>query len=135
MAYTAIDNSRSVIQHYGKKGMKWKKRRGIENYDYNEMDVASGQELRDDDADLAAIKSYKNQQALNGPADYKKLEGIYGKNKVTRQMMEKFQKNVYGKLINDRVKAREDRYRTLRDRKNKVNKMSTLNIGNGSPRL
>ena len=135
MSYTAIDNSRSVIQHYGKKGMKWKKRRGIENYDYNEMDVASGQELRDDDADLAAIKSYKNQQALNGPADYKRLEGIYGKNKVTRQMMEKFQKNVYGKLINDRVKAREDRYRTLRDRKNKVNKMSTLNIGNGSPRL
>ena len=135
MTYTAIDNSRSVIQHYGKKGMKWKKRRGIENYDYNEMDVASGQELRDDDADLAAIKSYKNQQALNGPADYKRLEGIYGKNKVTRQMMEKFQKNVYGKLINDRVKAREDRYRTLRDRKNKVNKMSTLNIGNGSPRL
>lgn len=135
MAYTSIDNSRSVIQHYGKKGMKWKKRRGIENYDYNEMDVASVQELRDDDADLAAIKSYKNQQALNGPADYKKLEGIYGKNKVTRQMMEKFQKNVYGKLINDRVKAREDRYRTLRDRKNKVNKMSTLNIGNGSPRL
>lgn len=135
MTYTAIDDSRSVIQHYGKKGMKWKKRRGIENYDYNEMDVASGQELRDDDADLAAIKSYKNQQALNGPADYKRLEGIYGKNKVTRQMMEKFQKNVYGKLINDRVKAREDRYRTLRDRKNKVNKMSTLNIGNGSTRL
>lgn len=135
MAYTAIDNSLSVIKHYGKKGMKWKKRRGIENYDVNEMDVASGQELRDDDADLAAIKSYKNQQALNGPADYKRLEGIYGKNKVTRQMMEKFQKNVYGKLINDRVKAREDRYRTLRDRKNKVNKMSTLNIGNGSPRI
>lgn len=135
MTYTAIDDSRSVIKHYGKKGMKWKKRRGIENYDVNEMDVASGQELRDDDADLAEIKSYKNQQALNGPADYKRLEGIYGKNKVTRQMMEKFQKNVYGKLINDRVKSREDRYRTLRDRKNKVNKMSTLNIGNGSPRI
>ena len=27
MAYTAIDNSRSVIQHYGKKGMKWRKNR------------------------------------------------------------------------------------------------------------
>lgn len=23
MTYTAIDNSKSVIQHYGKKGMKW----------------------------------------------------------------------------------------------------------------
>ncbi len=23
MSYTAIDNSQSVIQHYGKKGMKW----------------------------------------------------------------------------------------------------------------
>lgn len=23
MSYTAIDNSKSVIQHYGKKGMKW----------------------------------------------------------------------------------------------------------------
>ena len=23
MTYTAIDNSQSVIQHYGKKGMKW----------------------------------------------------------------------------------------------------------------
>lgn len=27
MAYTAIDNSQSVIQHYGKKGMKWRKNR------------------------------------------------------------------------------------------------------------
>lgn len=135
MVYTAIDNSLSVIKHYGKKGMKWKKRRGIENYDVNEMDVATLQDLRDDDADLAAIKSYKNTQALNGPADYKTLERIYGKGKVTRQMMEKFQKNSYGKLIDAKVKSREDRYRTLRDRKNKVNKMSTLNIGNGSPRI
>lgn len=27
MSYTAIDNSQSVIQHYGKKGMKWGVRR------------------------------------------------------------------------------------------------------------
>lgn len=27
MTYTAIDNSKSVIQHYGKKGMKWRKNR------------------------------------------------------------------------------------------------------------
>ena len=27
MTYTAIDDSRSVIQHYGKKGMKWRKNR------------------------------------------------------------------------------------------------------------
>ena len=26
MTYTAIDNSQSVIQHYGKKGMKWRKK-------------------------------------------------------------------------------------------------------------
>lgn len=27
MTYTAIDNSQSVIRHYGKKGMKWRKNR------------------------------------------------------------------------------------------------------------
>lgn len=26
MTYIAIDNSQSVIQHYGKKGMKWRKK-------------------------------------------------------------------------------------------------------------
>lgn len=36
MAYTAIDNSRSVIQHYGKKGMKWRKNRDqADMQDYN----------------------------------------------------------------------------------------------------
>lgn len=56
MAYTAIDNSRSVIQHYGKKGMKWRKNR-IENYDVDAVDVASADDLHKDDADLAYIKS------------------------------------------------------------------------------
>lgn len=40
MSYTAIDDSRSVIQHYGKKGMKWRKNRpqlgdgiGVDQYE------------------------------------------------------------------------------------------------------
>lgn len=40
MSYTAIDNSQSVIQHYGKKGMKWRKNRpqlgdgiGVDQYE------------------------------------------------------------------------------------------------------
>ena len=40
MTYTAIDDSRSVINHYGKKGMKWRKNRpqmgegiGIDQYE------------------------------------------------------------------------------------------------------
>ena len=129
MAYTAIDNSRSVIQHYGKKGMKWRKNR-IENYDVDAVDVASA-----DDADLAYIKSVKDTQALNGPADYKTLEKIHGKNKVTPEILKKFQKNAYGKLIDQKVKSRTDRWNKLRDKARKVNKQSTLNIGNGSPRI
>ena len=134
MAYTAIDNSRSVIQHSGKKGMKWRKNR-IENYDVDAVDVASADDLHKDDADLAYIKSVKDTQALNGPEDYKTLEKIHGKNKVTREMMAKFQKNAYGKLIDQKVKSRTDRWNKLRDKARKVNKQSTLNIGNGSPRI
>lgn len=134
MAYTAIDDSRSVIQHYGKKGMKWRKNR-MENYDVDAVDVASVDDLHKDDADLAYIKSVKDTQALNGPADYKTLEKIHGKNKVTREMMAKFQKNAYGKLIDQKVKSRTDRWNKLRDKARKVNKQSTLNIGNGSPRI
>lgn len=134
MAYTAIDNSRSVIQHYGKKGMKWLKNR-IENYDVDAVDVASADDLHKDDADLAYIKSVKDTQALNGPADYKTLEKIHGKNKVTREIMAKFQKNAYGKLIDQKVKSRNDRWTKLRDKARKINKQSTLNIGNGSPRI
>ncbi|WP_455049624.1 hypothetical protein [Granulicatella adiacens] len=134
MTYTAIDNSRSVIQHYGKKGMKWRKNR-MENYDVDAVDVASADDLHKDDADLAYIKSVKDTQALNGPADYKTLEKIHGKNKVTREIMAKFQKNAYGKLIDQKVKSRTDRWNKLRDKARKVNKQSTLNIGNGSPRI
>ena len=126
MAYTAIDNSRSVIQHYGKKGMKWRKNR-IENYDVDAVDVASADDLHKDDADLAYIKSVKDTQALNGPADYKTLEKIHGKNKVTREIM--------AKLIDQKVKSRTDRWTKLRDKARKINKQSTLNIGNGSPRI
>lgn len=134
MAYTAIDNSKSVIQHYGKKGMKWRKKR-IENYDVDAVDVASADDLHKDDADLAYIKSVKDTQALNGPADYNTLEKIHGKNKVTREIMAKFQKNAYGKLIDQKVKSRTDRWTKLRDKARKINKQSTLNIGNGSPRI
>ena len=134
MAYTAIDNSQSVLQHYGKKGMKWRKKR-IENYDVDAVDVASADDLHKDDADLAYIKSVKDTQALNGPADYKTLEKIHGKNKVTPEILKKFQKNAYGKLIDQKVKSRTDRWNKLRDKARKVNKQSTLNIGNGSPRI
>lgn len=49
MAYTAIDNSRSVIQHYGKKGMKWRKNRAdIEGREMQPLDVATDQERKDD---------------------------------------------------------------------------------------
>lgn len=127
MAYTAIDDSQSVIQHYGKKGMKWRKNRAdIEGREMQPLDVATDQERKADWNDQAAIKSYKDTQALNGPEDYKTLERIYGKNKVTRQMMEKFQKNAYGKLVDAKVKSRMDRVAAWKARANKVNKMSSL---------
>lgn len=127
MTYTAIDDSRSVIQHYGKKGMKWRKNRAdIEGRDILPLDVANDAERKADWYDRAAIKSYKDTRDLNGPADYKTLERIYGKNKVTRKMMEKFQQNAYGKLIDAKVKSRKDRFAQWKARANKVNKMSSL---------
>ena len=127
MAYTAIDNSRSVIQHYGKKGMKWRKNRAdIEGREMQPLDVATDQERKDDWRDQTSIKSYKDTQALNGPADYKILERIYGKNKVTPQMLQKFQKNAYGKLIDDKVKSRMNRVAQWKARAAKVNKMSSV---------
>ena len=128
MAYTAIDDSRSVIQHYGKKGMKWRKNRAdIEGRELQPLDVATGEERNADRYDQVAIKSYKDTQALNGPADYKILERIYGKNKVTPEILKKFQKNAYGKLIDAKVKSRMDRVAQWKARANKVNKMSSLN--------
>lgn len=77
MAYTAIDNSRSVIQHYGKKGMKWRKNRAdIEGRELQPLDVANDAERKADWNDQAAIKSYKDTQALNGPADYKIMDRV-----------------------------------------------------------
>lgn len=109
MSYTAIDNSRSVIQHYGKKGMKWRKNRAdIEGREMQPLDVATDQERKDDWRDQTMIKSYKDTQALNGPADYKILEKIYGKNKVTPEILKKFQKNAYGKLVDAKVKSRTE---------------------------
>lgn len=127
MAYTAIDNSRSVIQHYGKKGMKWRKNRAdIEGREMQPLDVATDQERKDDWRDQTMIKSYKDTQALNGPADYKILEKIYGKNKVTPEILKKFQKNAYGKLVDAKVNSRMNRAATWKARANKVNKMSSL---------
>lgn len=127
MAYKAIDDSRSVINHYGKKGMKWRKNRAdIEGREMLPLDVATDQERKDDWMDRTAIKSYKDTQALNGPADYKILEKIYGKNKVTPEMLKKFQKNAYGKLVDAKVKSRMDRVAQWKARANKVNKMSSL---------
>lgn len=127
MSYTAIDDSRSVIQHYGKKGMKWRKNRAdIEGREMEPLDVATDQERKDDWRDQTMIKSYKDTQALNGPADYKILEKIYGKNKVTPEILKKFQKNAYGKLVDAKVKSRTDRAAAWKARANKVNKMSSL---------
>jgi hypothetical protein len=127
MAYTAIDDSRSVIKHYGKKGMKWRKNRAdIEGREMQPLDVATDQERKDDWRDQTMIKSYKDTQALNGPADYKILEKIYGKNKVTPEILKKFQKNAYGKLIDAKVKSRTDRVAAWKARANKVNKTSSL---------
>lgn len=127
MVYTAIDDSRSVIQHYGKKGMKWRKNRAdIEGREMEPLDVATDQERKDDWRDQTMIKSYKDTQALNGPADYKILEKIYGKNKVTPEILKKFQKNAYGKLVDAKVKSRTDRAAAWKARANKVNKMSSL---------
>lgn len=127
MAYTAIDNSRSVIQHYGKKGMKWRKNRAdIEGREMQPLDVATDQERKDDWRDQTMIKSYKDTQALNGPADYKILEKIYGKNKVTPEILKKFQKNAYGKLVDAKVNSRMNRAAAWKARANKVNKMSSL---------
>lgn len=127
MAYTAIDDSRSIIQHYGKKGMKWRKNRAdIEGREMQPLDVATDQERKDDWRDQTMIKSYKDTQALNGPADYKILEKIYGKNKVTPEILKKFQKNAYGKLIDAKVNSRMNRATEWKARANKVNKMSSL---------
>lgn len=127
MVYTAIDDSQSVIQHYGKKGMKWRKNRAdIEGREMEPLDVATDQERKDDWRDKTMIKSYKDTQALNGPADYKILEKIYGKNKVTPEILKKFQKNAYGKLVDAKVKSRTDRAAAWKARANKVNKMSSL---------
>lgn len=127
MAYTAIDDSQSVIKHYGKKGMKWRKNRAdIEGREMQPLDVATDQERKDDWRDQTMIKSYKDTQALNGPADYKILEKIYGKNKVTPEILKKFQKNAYGKLVDDKVKSRMNRASQWKARANKVNKMSSL---------
>lgn len=127
MTYTAIDDSRSVINHYGKKGMKWRKNRAdIEGREMQPLDVANDAERKADWRDQTMIKSYKDTQALNGPADYKILEKIYGKNKVTPEILKKFQKNAYGKLIDDKVKSRQNRVAQWKARANKVNKMSSL---------
>lgn len=127
MVYTAIDDSQSVIQHYGKKGMKWRKNRAdIEGREMQPLDVATDQERKDDWRDQTMIKSYKDTQALNGPADYKILEKIYGKNKVTPEILKKFQKNAYGKLIDAKVNSRMNRVAEWKARANKVNKMSSL---------
>lgn len=127
MVYKAIDDSRSVINHYGKKGMKWRKNRAdIEGREMLPLDVATDQERKADWNDMAAIKSYKDTQALNSPADYKILEKIYGKNKVTPEMLKKFQKNAYGKLVDAKVKSRMDRAAQWEARATKVNKMSSL---------
>lgn len=127
MAYTAIDNSRSVIQHYGKKGMKWRKNRDqADMQDYNPYDLASGQDLRDDDKDSKDIAYWNQRKALNKASDKATLEKIYGKGKVSDKHLAKYQEGIYGKQIKALAAKRQERYRKLRDHKVKVDKMSSM---------
>ena len=133
MTYTAIDDSRSVIQHYGKKGMKWRKNRDQDMLrKYNEYDLATGKELEDDENDSADIDYWNRRKAANKASDKATLERIYGKGKVTDKHLAKYQDGIYGKQIKALAAKRQERFRTLRNRKNKVNKMSSMST---SPRI
>lgn len=127
MAYTAIDNSQSVIQHYGKKGMKWRKNRDqADMQDYNPYDLASGKDLEDDENDSADIDYWNKRRAANKASDKATLERIYGKGKVTDKHLAKYQEGIYGKQIKALAAKRQERYRKLRDHKVKVDKMSSM---------
>lgn len=76
MSYTAIDNSQSVIQHYGKKGMKWRKNRpqlgdgiGIDQYEQalETNDIA----IRNNTAELLKNKLKQIGWELNKGKHYK----------------------------------------------------------------
>lgn len=127
MAYTAIDDSQSVIQHYGKKGMKWRKNRDqADMQDYNPYDLASGKDLEDDENDSADIDYWNKRKAANKASDKATLERIYGKGKVTDKHLAKYQDGIYGKQIKALAAKRQERYRKLRDHKVKVDKMSSM---------
>ncbi len=127
MAYTAIDNSRSVIQHYGKKGMKWRKNRAqIDMEMPNEYDLASEADRNADLKDSKDIMYWDQRKDANKAKDKATLERIYGKGKVTDKHLAKYQEGIYGKQIKALSDKRQERFRKLRDHKNKVNKMSSL---------
>lgn len=127
MAYTAIDNSESVITHYGKKGMKWRKNRDqADMQDYNPYDLASGKDLEDDENDSADIDYWNKRKAANKASDKATLERIYGKGKVSDKHLAKYQEGIYGKQIKALAAKRQERYRKLRDHKVKVDKMSSM---------
>lgn len=127
MAYTAIDNSRSVIQHYGKKGMKWRKNRAqIDMEMPNEYDLASEADRNADLKDSKDIMYWNQRKDANKAKDKSTLERIYGKGKVTDKHLAKYQEGIYGKQIKALSDKRQERFRKLRDHKNKVNKMSSL---------
>lgn len=127
MAYIAIDNSRSVIQHYGKKGMKWRKNRDqADMQDYNPYDLASEQDLRDDEKDSNDIAYWNRRKEANKASDKATLERIYGKGKVTDKHLAKYQDSIYGKRIKALAEKRQERFRKLRDNKNQVSKMSSM---------
>ena len=127
MAYTAIDNSQSVIQHYGKKGMKWRKNRDqADMQDYNPYDLASSKDLEDDKNDSADIDYWNKRKAANKASDKATLERIYGKGKVTDKHLAKYQDGIYGKQIKALAAKRQERYRKLRDHKVKVDKMLSM---------
>ena len=125
MVYTAIDDSQSVIQHYGKKGMKWRKNRAqIDMEAPNEYDLASEADRNADLKDSKDIMYWNQRKDAN--KDKATLERIYGKGKVTDKHLAKYQEGIYGKQIKALSDKRQERFRKLRDHKNKVNKMSSL---------
>lgn len=127
MAYTAIDDSESVITHYGKKGMKWRKNRDqADMREYNSYDLASGKDLEDDENDSADIDYWNKRKAANKASDKATLERIYGKGKVSDKHLAKYQEGIYGKQIKALAAKRQERYRKLRDHKVKVDKMSSM---------
>lgn len=85
-----IPSNEEVLLQYGKRGIKWRKKQGVAN------DAPfTDEEKRADAADVKAIE-YLDRSRKEKRADHlKTLEGIYGKGKVTKEQLDKFQDSIY----------------------------------------